>query len=530
MYVYNTAMTKQLIKSLQNNALFNYPVPGFEVYETHISWVLLTGTYAYKIKKPVNFGFLDFSTLEKRRFYCEEEVRLNQRLAPQLYIGIVPITGEASSPQLNGDGPVIEYAVKMHQFDQSTQFDRLLSKDQLTTEHIDRVADILADFHHAGVIADNARHFGTPDAVMQPVAENFTQIHPLLSDKDEINHLEHVKKWSEDTAERLAQTFQARKDQGFIRECHGDMHLANIALYHDEVVIFDCLEFNDNLRWIDVMSETAFLMMDLDEHGQHKLAFRFLNRYLQHTGDYDGLKVLRFYQVYRAMVRAKVSCLRLAQAGIKPEDKVSAQQQFHKYLTLADDYTRPSVTALMITHGLSGSGKTTITQPLLERAGAIRIRSDIERKRLHGLAAEQKSGSGIDNGMYSAAASAQTYQRLAQLAGDIIAAGYPVIVDAAFLKRDQRRLFQVITRKHNVPFVILDFQAPVELLRKWIIERAEDGHDASEADIPVLEHQLAAQEALAEEEQQFSLTIDTGHEVDINEVVKGLNKLIYATA
>lgn len=500
----------------------------FEVYETHISWVLLTGTYAYKIKKPVNFGFLDFSTLEKRHFYCEEEVRLNQRLAPQLYIGIVRITGDVSRPQLDGDGPVIEYAVKMHQFAQSSQFDRLLSKDLLTSAHIDRVADKLADFHIRATVADNARHFGTAEAIEQPVMENFSQIRPLLSTQEDSKRLQRIEGWSKTTHQGLVQILQQRKAQGFIRECHGDLHLANIAMYNDNVVIFDCLEFNDNLRWIDVMSEVAFLMMDLDEHGRHSLSYRFINRYLQHTGDYEGLKVMRYYLAYRAMVRAKVSCLRQAQTGIRQDEKVTAQQQLHKYLSLAEQYTRQPAAFLMITHGLSGSGKTTITQPLLEQCGSVRIRSDIERKRLSGLTAEQKSRSGIDTGLYSTKTSEQTYQHLAHLAGDIIAAGYPVIVDAAFLKRGQRALFQMLATERNVPYVILDFKAPEELLRKWIIERAAQGNDASEADIPVLEHQLATQEPLTQDELHYALAIDTGHEVEIAAMVKRLYKLIEA--
>ena len=276
------------------------------------------------------------------------------------------------------------------------------------------------------------------------------------------------------------------------------------------------------------MSETAFLMMDLEEHGRHDLAYRFLNRYLQYTGDYEGLRVLRFYKVYRAMVRAKVSCLRQAQAATQQKEKIATQQQFHEYLDFAEHYTHPSVTALIITHGLSGSGKTTVTQPLMEHQDAVRIRSDIERKRLHGLSAQQKSSSGIEADIYSVKASIETYQRLADLSVAIIESGYPVIVDATFLKHDQRSLFQELAREHNIPFVILDFHAPEELLRQWIIERAEVGYDVSEADIPVLEHQQETREPLSKDELQCTVHIDTGQKVDIDEIIIRLNKLIYA--
>jgi len=522
----NQQHSTTLIQSLQNKALYDHPVTQFKVYETHISWVLLTGPYAYKIKKPVDFGFLDFSTLEKRNYYCNEEVRLNKRLAPQLYIGTVRITGDIDNPEIEGKGLVIEYAVKMRQFEQAYQFDRMLSNGLLTAKLIDRVADKLAGFHRTISIADKARHFGTPEAVNQPVTENFSQIRPLLSEERDITQLQRVQQWSEKTHHTLFHALQERKGNGYIRECHGDMHLANIALYNDDIVIFDCLEFNENLRWIDVVSETSFMMMDLDEHGCHHLAYRFLNGYLQHTGDYAGLSVLRYYLVYRAMVRAKVACLRQTQPGLQQNEKDAAQDQFRKYLGLAEQYTCPPSSALIITHGLSGSGKTTITQPLLERCGAIRIRSDIERKRLHGLSAGRKTRSGIDSGLYSAQTSEQTYQHLVHLATIVINAGYPVIVDAAFLKHKQRNMFQALSGQLNVPYIILDFQAPEELLRKWIIKRTQEGHDASEANIPVLEHQLTTQEPLTQDELEFSLTINTGQQVKMDELVKTLNNLI----
>ncbi len=519
-------MSQRLIESLQNKDLFDYPVQQFDIFETHISWVLLTGPYAYKIKKPVDFGFLDFSTLEKRRCYCEEEIRLNRRLAPQLYIGMIRITGSPEQPRLDGGGPVIEYAVKMHQFEQANQFDRMLTNNLLTMEHIDRVADKLAEFHNNTAVADNARHFGSPEAVQQPVAENFLQIRPLISDQHDIKRLEQLRKWSKYTHLSLAQVIQSRKDDGYVRECHGDMHLANIAMYKNDVVIFDCLEFNDNLRWIDVMSETAFLLMDLDEHDSNQLASRFLNHYLQYTGDYAGMKVLRYYLVYRAMVRAKVACLRLAQKDLRQDEKDQAYAQFHKYLLLAQQYIQPHHAALVITHGLSGSGKTTITQPILEKIGAIRIRSDVERKRLHGLSAAEKSGSGIDSGLYTTQTSEQTYQRLADLAGIIIQAGYSVIVDAAFLKHDQRDIFQTLAGNLDVPYIIIDFQAPEELLRKWITERAAEGQDASEADIKVLEHQMATQQSLSRDERSNTLSIDSGHSVDTDALVGKINDLM----
>ena len=292
------------------------------------------------------------------------------------------------------------------------------------------------------------------------------------------------------------------------------MHLANMVLLDNRVTLFDCIEFNEALRWIDVMSEIAFVTMDLDDRGQQAFGARFLNGYLQHTGDYDGLRVLRYYQVYRALVRAKVACIRLQQADISTADRLHNETLFRGYLELAERYMRPPASAFIITHGFSGSGKTLLSQPLLEHLGAIRLRSDVERKRLAGMAATRRATANVGTGLYSPASSKHTYDALSDLAMRVIEAGYPVIVDATFLKRDQRDQFRRVATILNVPFVILDFHAPKEQLKQWIRERAERNTDASDAGVEVLEHQMATHQALASDEQAWVIRVDTAHEVD----------------
>lgn len=510
-----------LIRALQDPALYDHPVDRFRVIETHISWVLLTGRYAYKIKKPVDLGFLDFSTLDERRHYCEEELRLNRRLAPRLYLAVVPITGSVARPAIGGPGPVIEYAVKMHQFDPGDQFDRLLAAGRLGPGLIDDLASLIARFHAGIDRAAPDSPYGTPQRVHQPVAENFTQLRPLVTTRSASARLERLHAWCEATHRRLATVLRQRKDTGFIRECHGDLHLANITLFDGEITAFDCLEFNASLRWIDTMSEIAFLTMDLEAHDQRGLAYRFLNGYLHHSGDYAGLHVLRYYQVYRAMVRAKVACLRRAQTG---RERCDEDTQFRAYTGLAERYTRPPGRALVITHGLSGSGKTTLTTPLLEACGAVRLRSDVERKRLFGLPPEAHSDSRIGADLYSPAATRRTYDRLATLGETIVAAGFPVIVDATFLKRAERDRFRDLATRLGVPFLILDFHAPQALLRRWIRERAARGRDASEADLAVLDHQTATREPLTDEERQTVLEIDTGTDVDLSRLAVAVRR------
>ena len=496
-----------LIQALHNPACYDHPVQSIRLVETHISWVLLTGAYVYKIKKPVNLGFLDFSTLEKRRFYCEEELRLNRRLAESLYLDVTPIAGSPAHPVLNGLSETIEYAVRMVQFPEDMRLDRMLARGELEKMHIDSLAQELADFHGRVRVAGDNTPFGNPEHVYEPVKENFDQIRPRIEARDRLQ-LQRLETWSEQSFTGLRQIFEDRKRQGFIRECHGDAHLANMVWLEKRVVLFDCLEFNENLRWIDTMSEVAFLAMDLDDRGHPALARRALNVYLEHTGDYAGLALFRFYQVYRALVRAKVACIRLGQRGLSEEERRRVREEYLGYVNLAERYTQARPTALVIMHGLSGSGKTWISQQLLETFDAIRLRSDVERKRLHGLAPHQRSGSGIDSGIYTSEGGRLTYARLAELAAAILQAGYPVIVDAAFLKHGQRELFHALAERARAPFVIVHIHAPESVLRERLQSRVQQTQEASEAGLAVLDHQLAGRESLTEDEKRRAVFLD----------------------
>ena len=492
-----------------------------EVVETHISWVLLAGDYAYKIKKAVDLGFLDFSTLEKRRFYCGEELRLNRRLAPDLYLEVVPIAGSADHPVLNGPGPAIEYAVKMRRFPQSCLLDQVLLRGELTPETVDAIARRIADFHGRTAIADNESPFGTPERAHLPVAENFAQIRPRLRDNEDLNRLDKLERWSEREYQSRIDALAERKARGLVRECHGDLHLGNMVLLDGEAVPFDCIEFSENLRWIDVISEAAFLAMDLQDRGRPDLARRFLNAYLEQTGDYEGLEVLRYYLVYRAMVRAKVACIRAGQA----KQSAGHWKQYRNHIELAADFTRPLQPFLAITHGLSGSGKTTVTQSLLEATSLFRVRSDVERKRLYGLKPEARSGAGTGEGMYSLEAGERTYRRLAEVARGIVQPGFSAIVDATFLKRRERAAFQELAQGLGVPFVILDVTAPENLLRERVKQRMQHRRDASEADITVLENQLRNSEPLDASELAVAIEVDTEQTENVQALVQRLTDM-----
>jgi len=520
----DTPAFETLITGLQNKSAYDHPVDEITLRETHISWVLLTGTYVYKIKKPVDFGFLDFSTLEKRKHFCEEEVRLNSRLAPDLYLGVVPICGDVTTPHINGPGTILEYAVKMRQFDTSQEFDVLLAGNKLGKDHMDETARVIADFHARAAVADKQSPFGNPEAVFQPVEENFDQIKLLgkdwLTRHQLVKPLELLQQWALEQSQKLRSIFQKRKENGFIRECHGDLHLRNIVVHNQRVMPFDGIEFNDNLRWVDVISELAFLLMDLDDHNHYDLSRRLLNRYLQLSGDYEGLNILRFYQMYRAMVRAKVAGLQQLQ---KSNEDGSLSLEIENYLKLALKYTQSVTPKLIITVGRSGSGKTYVSQKLLEQYSIIRIRSDVERKRLFGMTETTRNNSGIDKGIYNKDATLKTYQHLLELSDTIVNAGFSVIVDAAFLKQNLRRLFYDFAEKKNIPFRILFCDTSEEIQRQRLVERQQLNKDASDADLTILEQQLLHYEPLTGDENDVTITIDTSREPDISDAVKWLN-------
>ena len=488
---------------------YAHPTRDLRVLETHISWVLLTGDYAYKIKKPVDLGFLDFSTIEKRRHYCEEELRLNRRLAPDLYIEVVTVRGTHAAPHIGGEGPVLDYAVKMREFPQEALASRLLGRGRFDAGEIDALAALIAEFHTAAAPTKGTEPLGTPDTICAAALQNFEQIMPRLRAARDKEAVQLLREWTEREFRARRDELAARKRSGYVRECHGDLHLGNIVVRDGRPIPFDCIEFNDELRWIDVASEVAFVVMDLHDRGRPDLGWRFLNRYLEASGDYDALAVFRFYLVYRALVRAKVHLIRSQQPGLLTHDKSRLQTAFHGYLRLASRLSAAAGIALLITHGVSGSGKTTATQSLIELIGAVRVRSDVERKRLHGLKALEPSGSEADAGIYAPGATAATYERLLAVAEHAIKAGYPALVDAAFLKRAEREQFSRLARRRGVPFVVLDFDAPEKMLRERVARRAEAGADASEADLAVLERQMRFREPLSPQERLAAITIDT---------------------
>ena len=495
-----------LIAALDNPLVFGHPVKYIRLIETHISWVILTGNYAYKIKKPVNFGFLDFSTLEKRHFYCQEELRLNRRFAPEIYLELVEIRGSQDAPRLQGSGEVIEYAIKMLEFPQQCLLSSHAAKHDLSPELIDDIAATVSEAHASSDRADQANDFGTATVAAQWSAENMDQIRNAIPREFLPDTYFQLERWYQENNALLA-NIDERKREGFVRECHGDLHLGNMALIGGRVTLFDCIEFNPELRWIDTISEAAFVAMDLNARGFPGYCWRFLNRYLESSADYAGIKLLRYYFIYRALVRAKVEALRVDQEACDTETYQAHIKPALDYIELAGRWSTSHRAGLIIMHGLSGSGKSTIAAQLVEMLGAIQIRSDVIRKELFDFNADEQTGSALAEGIYTADATELTYRRMAEIAATIIDADFTVIVDATFLLETQRRTLLEMEVSSLCKRVIVHCEALEEELRKRIVGRE---NDPSEANLQVLEQQLRSQQPISVGEKTLARVVTIG--------------------
>ena len=485
-----------------------------ELIQTHISTIILSDKFVYKLKKPVDFGFLDYSTLDKRHQYCLEEVRINEKYAPTLYLGVVSITGTINDPQIDGKEQVLDYAVKMHRFSQRDQLDNIVDHSSLEIEMMDKIAELVARSHNSAAPIDKASDFGEPKQLFLPMLDNFDLLKSIATKQTLGPELSAIVTWTHQQFEILKSLLQHRKKEGYIRECHGDMHLHNMALYEGELILFDAIEFNPYLNHIDVISDLSFLLMDLEYRGLSHHSHRLLNHYLELTGDYEAVALLDFYKTYRAMVRAKVAALRIAQE-IEPDERRVLMDEVKKYMDLAQSYTVKMEPFLAITHGLSGSGKSTFSLMLVEQYGAVRIRSDRERMRMFGRTHEKS--------IYTADATKATYERLLALATSVYSGGYSVIVDAAFLKHWQRELFSKQAAMDGIPFYLFTMECDHALMQSRVEKRSQEGSDISEADLDILQKQLLNTKPLLESEKEFTVTIDCSSISAMNESASRLS-------
>ncbi|MBX9706109.1 MAG: AAA family ATPase [Gammaproteobacteria bacterium] len=512
-----------LIKNLQKPDLYPHPVREFHLYETHSSMVLTTGDYVYKIKKAVDFGFLDYSSLEKRKYHCEREIAFNKKLADDIYLEVVPIYGSNAHPSFEPHGEPIEYAVKMRQFPQQAILGQLLQSNQLTPEIIEQLTVAITEFHEQAEIANNAKEYGNPEHIHRFVMDNFEETLPLLSNQQEIVQLKTLANLTQLCYDGIRDKLRQRKEQGWVRRCHGDMHLNNIVMIADQPKIFDCIEFNEDFIWTDVMGDLGFIIMDLDEHNKPELARLLLNSYLEQTDDYSALTVLPYFCAYRAMVRAKVDQLRLTQPGLSTAEKRAIHKHYQQCLTLLKHYLEPRQPMLIIMSGFCASGKSSVARQIATRIGAIQIRSDVERKRLAGLSLAEDSQSRLYDDLYQSDITDNVYQHLADLAQRIIAAGFSVVVDATFLRKELREIFIRLSSKLDVPLTIVQCKAPDDILRERVTDRREAKEDVSEARLDVLEHQLKHHDLFTQKELALTVRIDSTRPINSEQLQAIIN-------
>jgi aminoglycoside phosphotransferase family enzyme/predicted kinase len=475
------------IEQLLRPAAYQHAVSRLELRETHISWVILTGSFAYKIKKPVKFDFIDTSSLEQRRYYCQEELRLNQRLAPELYLDVVAISRTDGLVSVGGAGPAIEYAVRMRQFAAADELLHILARGEVLVTEVAALGELLARFHLNAAHARWSRTLEKTRQMYESVLGNLGQLIAHLEQPQPLPGVGRLVDWTHDNARSLETAFQMREQSGFIRECHGDLHAGNIVRSQRRLVPFDCLEFDPQLRWIDVINDTAFLVMDLASHRRNDLAFALLSRYLEVTGDYEGVRLLPFYAVYRALVRAKVDALSAEQF---PQRAAEFRDRLRRRMRAAIQWTEPQRPVLILMHGPSGSGKSWLSERLGTALPAVRVRSDLERKRLAGISTQRSAASPVGQGIYSPEFDHRTYGRLSDCAESCLQAGFSVIVDAAFLDPADRELFQGVAMRLGVRYVIVSCRADPATLAARLLERRHEHSDPSDADLRILDAQL----------------------------------------
>jgi uncharacterized protein len=493
------------LSGLLEPASYPHPVRGVELLQTPISWVLLTGDYAYKIKRPVCYPFLDMRDGQRRLELCREELRLNRRFTTALYLDVCPIVQRDSKARMGGTGEVLEHAVRMRQFPRTEELDRLLEAGRSEAGELRDFGGALAGIHATLPRAMEGARWGDPAAVCAAITSNLDQTGALGADRFGTHRVALLRPAILAGLAALTPWMGARRAAGFVRECHGDLHCGNVVRWDGALHAFDCLEFDPALRWIDPAQEIAFLLADLTARNAAAHAHAFISGYLAHSGDYGACRGIALYMAHCALVRAKVMAL-------AADERAAARIGFPEFADAAEQSLAPRHPVLVVMMGLSGSGKSVLAAQLAPLLGAIHLQSDLERKRLAGMAPGQRSDSGVAADLYAPQLTDGVYAHLARSAQEMLAGGWSVIVDATFATRARRAMLADVAARCGAPLRVLACHAPVEVLRERVTRRAAAGADASEADVPVLEWQLRHAEALRADEGLPVVDVDTSEQ------------------
>lgn len=465
-------MTQMLIKSLLNTRAYPESTTSVHLLQTHISFLFITDNFVYKIKKPVDFGFLNFTTLDRRRFYCDEEVRLNRRLCPDMYLGVVEIRESPTGIVIDGEGRIIDYAVKMKRLPEERMLHRLLAEEKVTDEDMRRIARTIAEFHRIAERSEEIDSYGSIENISRNWEENFQQLTEFIDITLSKNDLRIIREWVKDFIGQNRPLFAERVTKGFIRECDGDIHSENICLT-DKVYVFDCIEFNKRFRYSDTAADVAFLLMDLDYHGKSSFSSTLLDEYQAATGDRQLPALLDFYKTYRAVVRGKVESFRLNDPNMTEEEKKNASGKAKLYFRLARGYIlrRRLTPSLIITCGLMGSGKSVIASALAFELGIGTVAADAVRKEISGLPANLRDRSDYGQGIYTPAFNEATYRELLNRSEKSLISGQSIVVDATFRHKSDRARFRSLAEKLGVPFIIILTSCPDKIIKRRLDDR-----------------------------------------------------------
>ena len=496
---------QSLISALSHPQVYPESTACVKLVQTHMSCVFLTDEHAYKIKKPVNLGYLDYTSLEQRRYFCEQEVILNRRLCPEVYLGVENITFDGVNYALNGSGEIVDYAVRMKRLPDARLLNHLLQQNAATMEMMDAVAHKLAQFHAQAQTNDIIAAYGSGTTITQNTEENFSQTQKYFGQAISEAQFERIRDYTRNFMHDNATLLQKRMIERRVRDCHGDLHAQHIC-FADDIYIFDCIEFNERFRYCDVASEVAFLAMDLEHSGRADLSRHFVTQYVTYSNDADIIALLNFYKCYRAYVRGKVACFSLDAPLISDLDRQHSLEAAVSYFGLTASYTRDRP-ILIVMVGLTGSGKTTTATALAGHIGAAHISSDVTRKRLANIPETTHRYDAIDSGLYSPDFHRKTYEAIINQAAGILAEGTSVILDAAFLKQSERKMACDQARQKGADLLIVECHLDAQIAKERLYQRLSQ-RTASDGTWEVYQKQLGWIEPVVHTPRHEHIIID----------------------
>ena len=473
--------------------------------QTQMSFVFIAGDLVYKVKKPVNLGYLDYTTLEKRRYFCERETSLNRRLCPDTYLDVVPIAQKGQHIALGETGEIIEYAVRMRYLPQDRMLNILLVKDEATPQMVEALAARVSNFHQGAETNAQIGTFGDIAAIRGNTEENFDQTEKSIGRTISSSKFERIKRFAREFLATNESLFKERVTEGRIRDCHGDLHAAHVC-FADGICIFDCIEFNDRFRYGDTASEVAFLAMDLDHYGRADLGATFVSSYVNSSRDAQLPRLLPFYKCYRAYVRGKVESFKLEDPYLPEKEKTQARETATGYFDLASFYTRSKPT-LFITVGVTGTGKTTFARAISRRLGLAMVSSDVVRKQLAGVPLTEHRFDGFQAGLYAEDFSQRTYDTMLNQARDKLASRCSVVLDATFIRKSDRLKAMELAERASADYFVVEFTATEETIKKRLAERSLS-KSVSDGRIEILEPQMQRFETVNEVSERQHVLLD----------------------